>query len=80
MRENNRHRAVGRNCVFFRNGTAFDAWGNVKKPCVMGPRADCDRCGCIVPFSVKAWKHPSNLLCEVWRDLKAGMRKRPQEP
>ncbi len=70
MREKNRHRAIGRACVFLNNGTAFDAWGNVKKPCVIGPRADCDKCGCIVPFSVKAWKHPSNLLREVWRDLR----------
>ena len=69
MREKNRHRAIGRACVFLNNGTAFDAWGNVKKPCVIGPRADCDKCGCIVPFSVKAWKHPSNLLREAWRDL-----------
>jgi len=70
MREQNRHACVGSNCVFVRNGTAFDAWGNVKKPCVMGPGADCDRCGCIVPFSLRAWKKPSNLLREVWRDLK----------
>jgi len=70
MKARNRHRAVGRNCVFVNNGTAFDAWGNVKKPCVIGPKADCDRCGCIVPFSLKAWKRPSNLLREVWRDIK----------
>lgn len=70
MRERNRHRSVGKNCVFVRNGTAFDAWGNVKKPCVIGAQADCDRCGCIVPFSVRAWKRPANLLREAWRDLR----------
>lgn len=70
MKERNRHKAVGSNCVFVNNGTAFDAWGNVKKPCVIGPKADCDRCGCIVPFSLKAWKRPSNLLREVWHDIR----------
>lgn len=70
MREHNRHRAVGSNCVFIKCGTSFDASGNVKKPCVIGPKADCDRCGCIVPFSIKAWKHPANLLREVWQELK----------
>lgn len=69
MLEKNRNNSIGKNCVFVQNGTAFDAWGNIKKPCVMGPKADCDRCGCIVPFSVKAWKRPGNLLREVWRDL-----------
>lgn len=71
MRSTKRHRSIGNNCVFVRNGAAFDAWGNLKKPCVIGPKADCDRCGCIVPFSLKAWKSPRNLLREVWKDLTA---------
>lgn len=69
MREKNRHSCVGANCVFVQNGIAFDAMGNVKKPCVIGPKADCDRCGCIVPFSLRAWKKPSNLLQEIWKDI-----------
>ncbi len=69
MRAPNRHKAVGRNCVFVRHGTAFDALGNVKKPCVIGAAADCDKCGCIVPFSVKAWKRPANLLREAWNEI-----------
>ncbi len=65
MKSTRAHAAVGKNCVCVNNGIAFDAWGNEKKPCVMGPGADCGRCGCIVPFSVKAWKKPSNLLREI---------------
>lgn len=64
------HKAVGRNCVFVKNGMAFDAWGKVKSPCVMGSKADCARCGCIVPFSIKAWKKPGNLLREIFNGLK----------
>ncbi|MFH1829541.1 MAG: radical SAM protein [Pseudomonadota bacterium] len=70
MKEKNKHKAVGAKCVFVNNGTAFDAWGNMKKPCVIGPKADCDKCGCIVPFSLKAWKMPSNLLREIWKDIR----------
>lgn len=73
MRSKNRHRAIGTSCVFRKNGTAFDAWGQPKKPCVIGPQADCDRCGCIVPFSIRAWKQPSNLLREIWRDIKTSV-------
>jgi MoaA/NifB/PqqE/SkfB family radical SAM enzyme len=69
MLEKNRHKAIGKSCVFLNHGTAFDAWGNIKKPCVIGEKADCDRCGCIVPFSIKAWKHPSNLLKEAWQEI-----------
>lgn len=71
MRMSQRHRSVGRNCVFVKNGAAFDAWGERKIPCVIGPKADCDRCGCIVPFSLRAWKLPSNLLREAWHDFKS---------
>ncbi len=70
MHSEKSHKSVGRNCVFVRNGVAFDAWGNTKSPCVMGPKADCARCGCIVPFSVKAWKKPSNLLREIFTAIK----------
>ncbi len=70
MRSGERHKSIGKNCVFVKHGTAFDAEGNVKKPCVIGPKADCDRCGCIVPFSVRAWKHPSNLLREILQEFK----------
>lgn len=70
MRSDKKHKAVGKNCVFVNHGTAFDASGNIKKPCVIGPQADCSRCGCIVPYSVKAWKHPSNLLREILAEFK----------
>lgn len=59
------HKSIGKNCVYVKNGLALDAWGNKKNPCVMGPKADCHRCGCIVPFSVRAWKKPANLLREI---------------
>lgn len=70
MKHKNKDRAVGKNCVFVRHGLALDVLGNPKKPCVIGPKADCSRCGCIVPYSVRAWKHPANLLREIWQEFK----------
>lgn len=70
MKSDRAHKSVGKNCVFAGHGVAFDAWGNQKNPCVMGPKADCARCGCIVPFSLRAWKRPGNLLREILQGSK----------
>jgi hypothetical protein len=32
---------------------SWDVSGNRKEKCILGPKADCDRCGCAVPF----WLH-----------------------
>ncbi len=69
MMHENKGRAVGKNCVFVKHGLALDCQGNPKKPCVIGAKADCDRCGCIVPYSIRAWKHPTNLLKEIWSEI-----------
>lgn len=69
MKTKHKDSAIGKNCVFIKNGISLDAFGNVKKPCVIGEKADCSKCGCVVPFSVKAWKHPANLLREIWQSF-----------
>lgn len=33
---------------------SIDSLGNVKRPCVMGSTADCQRCGCVVPFELES--------------------------
>jgi MoaA/NifB/PqqE/SkfB family radical SAM enzyme len=38
------------NCMFESHGFALGADGIAKEKCMMGPEADCDRCGCVVPF------------------------------
>ena len=32
----------------------LDAAGRAKGKCVMGQRADCDRCGCVVPYYLRS--------------------------
>ena len=43
-------RSVTDRCLFSRKAFAFGPDGTPKEKCMMGPKADCDRCGCVVPF------------------------------
>ena len=38
------------NCLFQKKAYSLTAQGTIKEKCMLGPKADCDRCGCIVPF------------------------------
>ena len=40
------------NCLVPKAVICFDPMGNRKLPCVIGNKADCARCGCIVAFSM----------------------------
>ncbi len=42
--------AVVSKCLFRKKGFAFASDGTRKAKCTMGPRADCSRCGCVVPY------------------------------
>lgn len=49
-----RCREVTDNCLLREKSFALDASGNGKGKCVMGDDADCDRCGCVVPFYLRS--------------------------
>lgn len=59
-------RSVTDNCLFASTSFAFDPAGNVKKPCMLGSKADCERCGCIVPFFLRSLTDRKLVL----RDMK----------
>jgi Fe-coproporphyrin III synthase len=46
-------RRVTDNCLAASKMASWDVAGNRKEKCILGPKADCDRCGCAVPF----WLH-----------------------
>lgn len=46
---------VTRNCFTEEYTVNLDPLGKVKGSCVMGQEADCEKCGCIVPFVGKAF-------------------------
>jgi len=41
---------VTANCLLRKKGFALSADGTIKEKCILGPEADCSRCGCIVPY------------------------------
>jgi MoaA/NifB/PqqE/SkfB family radical SAM enzyme len=50
---------VTKDCLFARKAFAYSATGERKEKCMMGTKADCSRCGCIVPFylhSLTRWR------------------------
>lgn len=54
MRRRSMSRYVGspRACAFARKAFALGTQGERKRPCMLGDRADCGRCGCIVPYAM----------------------------
>lgn len=48
---------VTSDCLFAKKAFAYDAAGRPKEKCMMGAKADCSRCGCIVPFYLHALVH-----------------------
>ena len=47
-------RSVTDNCMASSKMASFDVSGQRKEKCILGPKADCDRCGCGVPFWLQA--------------------------
>jgi sulfatase maturation enzyme AslB (radical SAM superfamily) len=47
-------RDVTDHCLLRSRSFAFDASGRSKGKCVMGQRADCHRCGCVVPYYLRS--------------------------
>ncbi|HHT9124977.1 MAG TPA: radical SAM protein [Candidatus Brocadiia bacterium] len=69
-------REVTRNCLFRQQAFCLDPQGRVKKPCMMGPLADCERCGCVLPFHLKALESKKLMLRELLMNLKRKVGKR----
>jgi len=48
---------VTKDCLFAKKAFAYTALGQPKEKCMMGAKADCSRCGCIVPFYLHSITH-----------------------
>jgi MoaA/NifB/PqqE/SkfB family radical SAM enzyme len=48
-------RSVTDNCLAATRMASWDVSGNRKEKCILGPKADCDRCGCAVPFWLRSF-------------------------
>jgi hypothetical protein len=61
---------VTENCLYSAMSLSFDSSGVLKEPCIMGPEADCSRCGCVVPFFIAAVQDKAVLRALLWRNIK----------
>lgn len=71
-----RCREITLNCLFRQISFCFDPQGRVKKPCMMGPMADCTRCGCVLPFHLKVLEDKRLVLRELFMALRRSFGKR----
>ena len=63
-------RSVTDNCPFAEKSFALGPDGIAKEPCMLGPKADCDRCGCVVPFYLDSMTDRTLVISDVLTTLK----------
>ncbi|MCC6750366.1 MAG: hypothetical protein IT371_22060 [Deltaproteobacteria bacterium] len=66
-------RSVTDACIYRRAAAVFGPDGERKTPCMLGPKADCDRCGCIIPFITRAQVDRREVLRDVVGDLRRAL-------
>jgi hypothetical protein len=69
MRSDNARRITSR-CLYRRNAYALAPDGTLKRPCMMGPKADCSRCGCVLPYTMAAMEEANVAARELARSLR----------
>lgn len=60
-------RKVTDNCLFKEKAFTLGADGKPKGKCMMGDNADCDKCGCVVPFYMATMNSPKLVMKEAWK-------------
>ena len=55
------------NCLFREKAFTLGADGQPKGKCMMGDKADCDKCGCVVPFYMATMNDPRLLVKEAFK-------------
>jgi len=73
MRSANAKRVTD-NCEFRLKAFAFGPTGEPKGKCMMGDNADCDRCGCVVPFHMATLSSRRLMLKESIKRIRAPKR------
>jgi len=71
LMKSDRARSVTDRCPFADTSLALGPDGIPKEPCMLGPKADCTRCGCVVPFYLKSLTDRNLVISDVVTTLKA---------
>ncbi|CAN5526597.1 hypothetical protein BH10ACI3_BH10ACI3_10490 [soil metagenome] len=67
LMKSHKSRSVTDNCLFKEKAFTLGADGNPKGKCMMGDNADCDKCGCVVPFYMATMNSPRLLAKEAFK-------------
>ena len=68
-------RQITDRCLFSRKAFAFGPDGVQKEKCMLGPKADCDRCGCVVPFYLASLTDRRRILADLSDELSHAARR-----
>ncbi len=64
------------NCLFEKKGYSLTTTGQVKEKCMLGPKADCDRCGCVVPYYLHSRVEKKEIVKSTVEHVRNRMRNR----
>jgi MoaA/NifB/PqqE/SkfB family radical SAM enzyme len=67
MMKSDRSRPLTNDCLYSRVAPSLGPDGKRKEPCMLGPKADCNGCGCIVPFLTRAQEERAGILIDLTR-------------
>lgn len=68
-------RSVTDNCPFAASSFALNSAGELKKPCMLGPKADCTRCGCVVPFYLASLTDRRSIIKDFSTSIAHGIKR-----
>jgi len=54
LMKSDKSKKITSNCILPKAVICLDPMGNRKLPCVIGRKADCEKCGCVVPFQIES--------------------------
>jgi len=60
---------VTRECLYAEQSFCIGPNGRAKKPCMMGEKADCSKCGCVLPFHTYMIKDRNLTTRELFRQV-----------
>ena len=76
LMKSDRCQPVTDDCRFAAKAFAFSPTGESKEKCMLGPKADCDRCGCVVPFFLHHIDTRGALVMESARLARQALRRK----
>jgi MoaA/NifB/PqqE/SkfB family radical SAM enzyme len=65
MMKSDRAKPLTDDCLYAKVAPSLGPDGTRKEPCMLGPKADCDGCGCIVPFLTRAQQERGDILMDL---------------